>query len=173
MADYFNIGKFVAVHGLQGELLLQHELGKKSSLKGLAALFIEDKNKSFLPYFIQQARVKSEDEVYIKLEGIDTREQAQRFTRRPAWVPEADFKKLAAKSAPASLLGYEIIDNGTALGEILELIEQPHQLLCRLEIQGKEVLIPLNESSLQSVDHRKKKVLVTLPDGLLSIYLGT
>jgi len=33
------------------------------------------------------------------------------------------------------------------LGIILEVVEQPHQLLCRLEIKGKEVLIPLNEGT--------------------------
>jgi 16S rRNA processing protein RimM len=43
MAEYYNIGKFAGSHGLQGELLLVHELGKKTSLKGLQALFIEEK----------------------------------------------------------------------------------------------------------------------------------
>jgi 16S rRNA processing protein RimM len=51
------------------------------------------------------------------------------------------------------------------------VIEQPHQLLCRLEIESKEVLIPLNEAFLQKIDHRKKQVIVELPDGLLDIYL--
>ena len=66
---------------------------------------------------------------------------------------------------------YTIINNKEALGEILELIEQPHQLLCRLEIKGKEVLIPLHEETLQKVNHQKKEVLVVLPEGLLEIYL--
>ena len=38
MPEYFKIGKLVAVHGLKGELLLKHTLGKKTSLKGLQAL---------------------------------------------------------------------------------------------------------------------------------------
>ena len=45
MAGYLSIGKIVAVHGLKGEVLLKHELGKKTSLKGLQAVFIEDKKK--------------------------------------------------------------------------------------------------------------------------------
>ena len=102
---------------------------------------------------------------------MNTREAAIRLTQKQVWLPETDFKKFAAKSAPASLLGYTIINNKEPLGEILELIEQPHQLLCRLEIKGKEVLIPLHEESLQKVNHKKKEVLVDLPDGLLEIYL--
>ena len=171
MIEYFNIGKLVAVHGLTGELLLKHELGKKTSLKGLQAIFIEEKKNSFLPYFIETTKIKSEEEIYIKLEGVNTREAAMTLTQKQAWLLEADFKKFAAKSAPASLLGYTIINNNESLGEILELTEQPHQLLCRLEIKGKEVLIPLHEETLQKVNHSKKEVLVKLPDGLLEIYL--
>lgn len=172
MAEYYKIGKLVTVHGLQGELLLKHELGKKTSLKGLSAIFVEEKKNSFLPWFIESAKIKSEDEVYLKLEGINSREEAAKLSRKEIWLPEADFKKFAAKTAPASLLGYTIIHNKEKLGDILELIEQPHQLLCRLDIKGKEVLIPLHEGSLQKIDHRKKEVLVELPDGLLDIYLS-
>ncbi|MCX6318020.1 MAG: ribosome maturation factor RimM [Bacteroidetes bacterium] len=172
MAEYLKIGKIVAVHGLKGEVLLKHELGKKTSLKGLQAIFVEEKKNAFLPWFIETTKIKSEQELYIKLEGIDTRESAIQIIQKEVWLPEPDFKKFAAKSVPAGMLGYTIIDNGEKLGEILELIEQPHQLLCRLEIKGKEVLIPLHEDSLQKIDHRKKEVLVELPDGLLDVYLG-
>jgi 16S rRNA processing protein RimM len=171
MAEYFKIGKLVAVHGLKGELLLQHELGKKTSLKGLPAIFIEEKKKSFLPFFIETVKIKNEKEIYLKLEGIDSREAAMKLSSKEIWIPETDFKKLASKTAPAGLLGYMIINNNEPLGEILELTEQPHQLLCRLDIKGKEVLIPLHEGTLKRINHRKKEVLVELPDGLLEIYL--
>lgn len=171
MTEYFNIGKFVAIHGLRGELLLKHELDKKTSLKGLQAVFIEEKKNSFIPWFIETTKIKSADEVYIKLEGIDSREAAAKLSQKIVWLTEADFKKFAAKNAPANLLGYTIINNKEPLGEILELIEQHHQLLCRLEIKGKEVLIPLHDDSLQKIDHAKKQVVVELPEGLLDIYL--
>lgn len=171
MAEYFNIGKLVAVHGLKGEMLLKHELGKKTSLKGLAAIFIEESKGSFIPYFIETTKIKADDEIYIKLESIDTREVALKLSAKKVWLPETDFKKFAAKSSPANLLGYTIINESESLGEILELIEQPHQMLCRLIINGKEVLIPLHEKTLKKVDHKKKEVFVELPNGLLEIYL--
>jgi 16S rRNA processing protein RimM len=171
MTEYYNIGKLAGAHGLQGELLLVHELGKKTSLKGLAAIFVEEKKGSFIPWFIESTKIKSDAEVYIKLEGINTREAAIKLAQKKVWLPEGDYKKFASKSSPAGLLGYTIIDAGNPLGEILEVIEQPHQLLCRLEIKGKEVLIPLHEESLQKVNHTKKEVLVELPEGLLDVYM--
>ncbi len=161
----------MAAFGVNGQLILQHELGKKTSLKDLAAIFIEEKKNSFLPWFIQSTKIKSDNEIYLSVEGITNREAAIKLVQKEVWLTESDFKKFAAKSAPASLLGYTIIDNENPLGPILEVIEQPHQLLCRLEIQAKEVLIPLNENFLQKIDHRKKQVIVVLPDGLLDIYL--
>ncbi len=171
MTEYFKIGKIVAVHGLKGEVILRHELGKKTSLKGLAAIFIEDRKDSFLPWFITGTKIKSDTEIYLQLETLATREAAAKLNQKEVWLNETDFKKFAAKSAPVNLLGYTIINSGEALGEILEVIEQPHQLLCRLEIKSKEVLIPLNENFLLKVDHKKREVHVELPEGLLEIYV--
>jgi 16S rRNA processing protein RimM len=171
LAEYFKIGKLVAVHGLKGELVLKHTLGKKTSLKGLTVFFIEERKNSFLPWFIESAKIKSEEEVYLKPENVNTREAAMKLNQKEIWLAEPDFKKFAAKTSPGSLLGYTIINNNQSLGEILEVIEQPHQLLCRLEIKGKEVLIPLHEETLQKADHKKREVMVKLPDGLLDIYL--
>lgn len=172
MAEYIKIGKLVAVFGLKGELILQHTLGKKSALKGLEVVFVEDKKNSFLPWFIQEARAKSDTEIYLKLENVDSREAAMKLTQKELWLPEEVLRQYAAKSSPVSLLGYTVIQGKDPLGPILELIEQPHQLLCRLDIRGHEVLIPLHEETLQRIDHRKRQVLVTLPDGLLDIYLS-
>ncbi len=171
MTEYFKIGKLVAVHGLKGEMVLKHSLGKKSSLKGLQAVFTEDRNNTFLPWFPESTKIKSHDEIFLKLETIDTREAARPMLNKELWVPEADLKKYAAKAAPLSLLGYTIVSGKDPLGEILEVIEQPHQVLCRLEMKGKEVLIPLHEESLQKIDHKKKLITVELPDGLLDVYL--
>jgi 16S rRNA processing protein RimM len=169
--EYFKIGKLVAVHGLKGELLLKHTLGKKSSLKGLQAFFVEDRKDSFLPWFIETTKIKNENEIYLKIENVNSREAALKLNQKELWLSEADFKKFAAKTSPSSLLGYKIIHKNESLGEILEVIEQSHQLLCRLEINGKEVLIPLHDETLKKADHKKKQVIVELPDGLLDIYL--
>ncbi len=170
MIQYFKIGKLAASHGLKGDLILQHSLGKKTSLKGLEAIFIEEQKDSFLPYFIQSAKIKSGEEVFIKLEGIDNKEIARKLTPKEVWIPEEDFKKFAAKSSPISLLGFMMINEDEELGEILEVIEQPHQILCSILLNGKEALIPLHEEVLDKVDKKSRRVFVTLPDGLLDIY---
>lgn len=170
MPEYFKIGKIVSAFGLEGETILLHSLGKKTSLKGIEAIFMEDRKTSFLPYFVQSARIKSEKEIYLKLEDINSREAALKIVQKEVWMEEKDFKQFAAPSAPIALLGYHLIDKGEDIGKIDEIIEQPHQVLCKILLEGKEVLIPLHEQTLQSVDNKNKKVFVDLPDGLLEIY---
>ena len=126
MNQYFKIGKLAASTGLKGELVLQHNLGKKNTFKGLEAIFLEEKKDSFIPYFIQSAKIRSDNETVIKLEGIDIVETARKLTPKEVWLLEEDFKKFAAKSSPIALLGFNIINEGEDLGEILEVIEQPH-----------------------------------------------
>ena len=149
MIEYFKIGKLVAAHGINGELLLKHELGKKTSLKGLKTIFIEDRKHSFLPWFVQATRVKNKEEVFIKLDDVATREAAIKLAQKEVWITETDLKKFAAKSSPINLLGYTIIDEEKTLGQIIEVIEQAHQMLCKIELNKKEVLIPLNGDTLK------------------------
>jgi 16S rRNA processing protein RimM len=171
MIKYNSIGKLVATFGWQGELVLRHHLGKKTSLKGLEAVFIEENKDAMIPYFIEAIRIKNEQELYIKLDSISTKEAAQHLMQKQVWLKEEDFHKFAGKSAPISLLGFHIVDDGNDLGEITEVIEQPHQLLFQLIINGKEVLIPVHEETLQKIDKKKKQVHVILPDGLLDVFL--
>jgi len=170
MNQYFKIGKFVATHGLSGELILVHSLGKKTTLKGLDALFIEEAKDNFLPYFIEKTSIRSDTETLVKLEGFDSKEAARKITPKEVWMAEKDFNNYAAKAAPIALLGFDIIDGETNLGEIIEVIEQPHQVLCSIMYNGKEALIPIHEESLQKVDKKNKRVHVVLPEGLLEIY---
>jgi 16S rRNA processing protein RimM len=115
-------------------------------------------------------KLKTADEVYVKLEGINTKEAARLLVQKQVWLPEEEFHKYAGKSAPISLLGYHIIHENTDLGEILEVIEQPHQLLCRISLDGKEALIPVHQETLQKIDKKSKQVMVDLPEGLLDIF---
>jgi len=168
--NYRNIGKLVAVHGLQGELVLLHRLGKKTALRGLKTLFLEEKKDEMLPWFIESTRVKGAEEIFVKLEGLDTKEAARRVVQKEVWLREADFLAFAGMAAPISYVGYRLFDGSADLGEILEVIEQPHQVLCKILVDGREALVPLHAETLRRVDAKRREVHVELPDGLLDVY---
>jgi 16S rRNA processing protein RimM len=169
MNDYINIGRIVASFGLTGEVILKHALGKKTQLKDVEAIFVEQHKGSYLPYFVQSSKAKDHEDTYVKLEAVDTKESAARLTGKQVWLLDTDFRKLAGKTAPISLLGFQLLTEDED-GPIEEVIEQPHQVLLRISLDGKEALIPLHAETLDKIDHKTKRVYVTLPDGLLDIY---
>jgi len=173
MSEYIHIGKIVAPHGITGQIILEHALGKPIDFKGIDAIFVEKNAASFIPYFIESAMVKSDTLSYLQLEGIPTREATQFLISKKVWLPQEAFQQLVDKSSPLALLGYMVQQNGVALGLVKEVIEQPHQLMLNIDYQGQEAYIPLHTESLLGVDHAKKIVKVMLPDGLLDLYKGS
>jgi 16S rRNA processing protein RimM len=171
LKDRVSIGKIVATHGTQGACILKHGLGGRTDFNGVPFLMIEVQKGSFIPYFILSAKAKSASETLITFEGLINREEAQKLLQKNVWVSEPEFNKLVKPDAIIALMGYSVVEDGKPLGFISEIIEQPHQVLCAVVVEGKEALIPLNESTLVKIDRKGKKVFVSLPEGLLDIYL--
>ena len=168
---HYHIGKIVGTHGFKGDLVLEHAVSSLKLVKHLKTVFTEDNKDSFMPWFVEAVRLKSEKEVFIKIEGMDTKEQSKILNRKDIWISEADFQLISEKNTAINFLDYSIVEQKKVLGTIVEVIEQPHQILCKIFIGDKEVYIPLHEQTLKKINHQKKEVEVTLPDGLLEIYL--
>lgn len=150
---------------------MEHHLGEEVCFDNIKALFIEEGQGRFIPYFLETGKSRKEGEMLILLEGITTPEKARLLVRKKVWLPEQDVKQIASASAPIGWLGFDVYDEKKLLGKVLEVIEQPAQILLRLEINEKEVLVPLNESTLVRIDLKKQRIQVELPEGLLDIYL--
>ena len=82
MENYFKIGKLVATYGLKGQIILQHSLGKKTSLKAWKTFLSKKKKIAFIPYFIESAKIKNETETYVKFEGIAGKEAARNLLKK-------------------------------------------------------------------------------------------
>ncbi|MDB5231390.1 MAG: rRNA processing protein RimM [Chitinophagaceae bacterium] len=170
MPDYIHIGKIVASFGLKGEIILKHSLGKKTDLKKTQVLFVEELKGSHLPFFIESSKAKDTEEISVKLEGINSKEATRKILAKNAWLTVEDFNLLADKNAPIGLIGFSIFNEDELIGIIEEVIEQPHQVLLRINYKEKEAYIPVHAETLDKIDRKKKEVHVTLPDGLLDIY---
>jgi 16S rRNA processing protein RimM len=71
MEQYFNIGKLVATFGVNGQLVIEHVLGKKTALNGLEVLLVEIKKNDLIPYFVVETKMKNDTEVFVSLEDVD------------------------------------------------------------------------------------------------------
>jgi 16S rRNA processing protein RimM len=171
MSSYFNVGKIVATFGLEGEMILVHKLGRTDALAGVDTLFIEMVRDSFLPYFPTSVRGKNTGELYLALEGVHTVEAARALLHKRVYLEEAAFREQTGPDSTLYYLGFTVTDSKEGiLGTVAEVVEMPSQLVVKVFQHGRELLIPLNESTLEKIDREASLIAVRLPEGLLDVY---
>lgn len=137
-------------------------------------IFIEIKTAK-IPYFID--KVRGGGDIILKLEDVDDRDAAIALQSRDILLREQDiipdhlreFEPEEEDGLQYGFLeGFTLIDqNLGTIALIKEVLEMPQQEMAFMDYQGREVLVPLNQQLIVSIDETNKKLLMNLPDGLL------
>lgn len=170
--DFIHLGKITGTHGLEGNIVLYHHLGKLNALKQLKHIFIELKRESYIPFFIEQIRVDNDAELFLKLEEVDTVEDAKAISGKSVYLSTSQYELLKPKDKDVNFVGFEVWDEVAGkLGQVVNLFETPGQLLATVNVNGKEAIVPLNEQTIKAIDIATKTLKLSLPDGLLAVYM--
>lgn len=170
--DCFYIGYITKTKGLKGEVQLFFEYDDPEELL-LETLFLEINGKP-VPYFVSTYKLQNNQTGYFYFEDIDTIEKAEKLVRKRVYLsndvkPEADPDELTYKD----LKGYIVHDDTHGeLGEIIEVHEYPQQFVAVVSYRFREIMFPLNDDLIRSIDEEEGIIEVSLPDGLLDVYLG-
>lgn len=169
--DCFQIGTITKTRGLKGELQVFIAFDEPEKLK-FSSLFIELGGK-LVPYFVTFFKLPQKNVAYLLLEDVDTIEKAAILVKKDVFLPnKIKPKKKKGEFGLKDLLNFIAIDeNEGELGEIIEIHEYPQQFIATVSYKNQEVLFPLNESIIKSIDVVKGVVVVDLPEGLLDVYL--
>jgi len=174
MSEFIQIGYTQKTHGVEGELRIFIEEAYVDDFLDAHALFIEMSGGKKVPYFIEYIRGANSD--IMKLEDIGTKEEAQKLSSCPIFLRVSDLVPEAGReNAPYApqyefLEGYEAWDETRGLlGAVVRVDEYPRQEMAVVRFLGREVLIPLQEPILVSIDEKGQKVRFDLPEGLLEL----
>ncbi|WCL81669.1 ribosome maturation factor RimM [Saprospira sp. CCB-QB6] len=169
-AGFVELGKTLKPHHIKGAIKAQLEEGYVPSLEAAAAVFIEHQGQK-IPFFLEE--LEAGKTWIIKLEGIDDRNQAEQWSRKTLYLREKDLLEGAAPISGLAfdfLIGFHLIDEDLGdLGEIIDLLELPQQEMAILNIEEKEVLIPLHEDLIVEILEAEKQIIMQLPEGLLDL----
>jgi 16S rRNA processing protein RimM len=164
------IGKIVATHGLNGSLVLTHVVGKSTWLKKGQALHIEMQKGSYIPYFVAGCKAVNPKEYIIEVEDVNKVETAKKLVSRSVYADEAILAGYA-KDSPLLWIGFLITDSHKGnIGIVEDVLQTGTQWLAKVIYQDSEVLIPLIAQMIDTIDIKKKTIMMTLPDGLLEVY---
>ena len=162
------IGFISKLNGYKGELVLITEADNVVDEK---FLFLKMDGIP-VPFFVEDIFEKSGNFI-VKLEDISDEFFAQRFLNHDVFIEKKGKQRSAETFSAHELLDYHIVDASFGdLGPILRVEEFPQQEIAICLIKEKEIMIPLNAEFIDSIDDERKLVSVTLPEGLIDLYLG-
>jgi 16S rRNA processing protein RimM len=169
--DSFRIGTILKTKGLKGEVQLYVDFDNLGDIE-FEALYIDMAGK-LVPYFVESVKYHPHNSAYLFLEDVDTIEKASKLVKKDVYLPnKLKPKKKKGDFTLMDLKGFTAVDiNEGELGEISSIQELPQQFIATVNYKSCEVLFPLNEDIIKSIDVVKGIVLIDLPDGLLDIYL--
>jgi 16S rRNA processing protein RimM len=166
-ASYTKVGRFGKTHGLAGGIRLIVEDPYFEAVLEAEVLFAPV-DGSPVPYFTEKRLL--EEPLVIKLEDVDTKEAAKVLTGLDLLLPGEEVEKELSIDDFRLLEGFLMTESEQGdIGLILAVEEYPEQIMAMVRHKGREVLIPLNEAFLQSIDPEAERVEVRLPEGLLDL----
>jgi 16S rRNA processing protein RimM len=167
--DLFQIGQFAKPHGIKGELSLVTDYDAFNQTN--SPYLVCEMDGIPVPFYIESHRPKGHSVILVKLEHVDDLTEAKRFVNRPVYCPPATVNNRSGKDAGWSQFrGYILEDERKEeIGRVTDVDATTLNVLLHVDCSGKEILVPVAEELICSVDRTEKRMVVSLPDGLLDI----
>lgn len=168
----FYFGKVLRTHGYKGGLKVTLEVDEPHFYRDLELVFVELKKK-LVPYFIENIHFEK-NKANLKLEDIDTIEQAERLVGFNLYLPLEWLPKLKGdKFYFHEVTGFTVVDEKHGrLGTVSRVLELPNNPLLSIDHEGTEILMPIADEIIKKVDRRTKTIHITSPEGLVELYLS-
>ena len=164
--EVYKIGRLGKVHGIKGEIsfLLDDDVFDRVD----ADYLVLDIDGILVPFFIEEYRFKTDSNVLMKFDGIDTQERARELTGCDVYFPRALAESDEDNLSWAEMIGYSLMDaqTGQNIGNIAAVDDSTINILFELE-DGR--LIPASEELITNIDTQKHQIEINLPEGILEL----
>lgn len=170
----YQLGYVIRKHGLKGEVYIFLDVDDPRYYEELESVFVAvDRNETLVPFFIEQISIL-EDKALVKFEGVDSAGEAEHLVSCEIYLPLEFLPPLADDQFYFhEIVGFRLIDEKEGeLGIVDSVYTSHNQNLISLYYKNTEVLVPIHDEIIKSVDKPGRKLVVSLPEGLLDIYLN-
>lgn len=155
----------VNTHGVRGEVKALHYTDGEPFFKKVKTVYKEDGTKvKILSWRFQKGAV------LLKIDGIDTLEEAEKFKFTKLYAKKEDLPRLAkGEYYFFELMGLDgILPDGSSLGKVTDVIENSGaNLLEFTKDDGKKVLIPKIPVFVKEINIDENKIYITPIEGLV------
>lgn len=163
------LGHIIKTSGFEGAVLVKLQKQFVDNIPEMESVFLETEGKP-VPFFISWSEYPGADLIKMAFDGYESLKKVEEFRgcrvfltgQTPAEDNEMEFDFLK---------GFTITSqDNERIGIITEITDNAGQLLLTIST-GKQgtVLVPLHENLIISIDKRRKKLQMDLPEGLTGL----
>lgn len=167
--DVYRIGLINKPHGVHGELLFTFDDDIFDRVEADYIVCLMD--GILVPFFFESYRFRSDSTALIKLEGIDSEQQARRMTNVEVFFPKEHAEELEDNELTWNYFVDFLIkdvDKGE-IGKVTDVDDSTINTLFVVDHNGTELLIPAQEDFIVDLDRENRVITMNLPEGLLSL----
>ena len=170
--DCFYLGKIVKKYSFKGELLAKLDTDQPDIYENLDAIFIEV-NDTLIPFFIEKSQLHKSDLLRLKFEDVTNEADADALMKCDLYLPLDSLPKLeGTKFYFHEIIGFQLNDeNFGAVGTVKGVNDSTAQALFEVDRDGIEILIPMNDDFIKTLDREAKTITVNTPPRLIELYL--
>lgn len=167
MSSYVTIGRILKQTGLKGELKILPLTFYPDRFYQLSRVHIR-LEEGMREFDIENFRSSGGSSV-LKLNGINSREDAEMLPGRELMIPEGESPELPEDTYYYyQLIGLNVYtDDGKYLGDVTDIIETGGNDVYVVQGNGQEYLLPAIRDVVKDVNIESKRIIITPFEGLL------
>lgn len=160
MKQYLSVGYISKPHGIKGQVKVEPLTDDVTRFKTMKHVFIEEAG-IYVKYRIKERSI-APAYALLKLDGIDTPEDAEKYRNKTLWIERSQSRKLEKDEYFwVDLIGLDVVfsDNGKKLGTLDDIIATVSNDVYVIKTSKQEVLIPALKQYV-TIDMDNKTVFV-------------
>jgi 16S rRNA processing protein RimM len=170
---YTEVGYIQKPHGLKGEVILVFVPGYEETFGETKFVFI-DIDGGLVPFLIEKDgfRYRNGESAICRFVFIDSLTKAKDLSGCKVFVPDNEIVCPENEETTSPLIGMRAFD--AIFGEI-GLVKRADDfsgnMVITVAYKNTEILIPLSDEVVTSVDEVKREIFLNCPNGLIELYL--
>lgn len=167
MDSLLEVGQIVNSYGIKGFLKVVPLVDNNNQFKEFEKLYIQE-NKKYRELKLQEVKF-SKNLVLLKVEGIDSIEEALKLKNLYLYAKREDIKLEEGAYFIVDLIGLEVYtEEGKLLGTLKEVLQPGANDVYVVENkENKQILLPVIPDVVKQINIAEKKVIVHLLNGLI------
>ncbi len=169
--DCYFLGKITRTHGLAGNVVLKLDTDQPELYNKLGSIFVEI-NGLLVPFFIEKQSWQKGDTKIMSFKN-STPALVEQSVGKNVFLPLSTLPVLSGKQFYYhEVVGFSLYDEADQLcGIIKEVNDQTAQHYFILNLEGKEIVIPIIKDWILELNRDDKIIKMQLPEGLMDVFL--